>query len=495
MVDHKVQRDMKTLVRDNAGPLVADLDGTLSPETIRPLSNSGYGSAIDRFGRFSFTTSFVLAAALVVGSAIAGLGYWTNRRIENIQLENAARSGALHVEGFLAPLARSIDLAGDLSVSSTRELDDLLARASLVEQFIELRIWRADGTIVYSTNKSLVGKRMQSSHLEEAFAGGVLAELEYVNDDDLGDIQPQPYPLLEIYAPIHAPGTNDVIAVGELYQNANAFLSQRAEIRVAIAQIFSLTTIHIVALLFLVASQRAKLRNQLVDARALALQNTQLRTAADKARLDANKSNEHLLNQIGADLHDGPVQLLSLLILRLTDKKTKKRSSSKEDELQTSAAIATNVLAELRELSTGLVLPEIKQLSLEEALRLAVRRHENFTGTHVDVKFISLPETVSYPLKICLYRIIQEALNNAHRHANAQGQGVIVERKNQFLTIRVIDDGPGLKIGSVEPERQRLGLHGIRNRVETFGGILEVHSRSEGGTEVTARIPLDGNAD
>ncbi len=67
----------------------------------------------------------------------------------------------------------------------------------------------------------------------------------------------------------------------------------------------------------IIANQKMTLKARLAQAQALAEQNTELRKAADRARMDATKSNEQLLNRIGADLHDGPVQLLSLLILKL----------------------------------------------------------------------------------------------------------------------------------------------------------------------------------
>ena len=96
-----------------------------------------------------------------------------------------------------------------------------------------------------------------------------------------------------------------------------------------------------------------------------------------------------LLNRIGADLHDGPVQLLSLLILKLSGGASGLPKAALEHlpdirgaELAP-AHLARLVLNELRELATGLVMPEIEHMPLEAALRNAVEQHEYATGSKV----------------------------------------------------------------------------------------------------------------
>ena len=171
--------------------------------------------------------------------------------------------------------------------------------------------------------------------------------------------------LIEIYAPIYRTGSREVIAVGELYEEAEEFTVQRNRAQRHTWAIVGATTLAIMGLLFLIVrrassvieSQRVTLKSQLANAQALAEQNKKLRKVADHARMDATKSNETLLNRIGSDLHDGPVQLLSLLILRLgggSSDPTKGSDLPKNapQELHPSR-LASQVLTELRELSTG----------------------------------------------------------------------------------------------------------------------------------------------
>ena len=145
------------------------------------------------------------------------------------------------------------------------------------------------------------------------------------------------------------------------------------------------------------------LKSQLKNAQALADQNRILRKTADQARMDASKSNETLLNRIGSDLHDGPVQLLSLLIFGwVAGLSARNKSPSHQPRKRLNlnpARLAGQVLTELRELSTGLVLPEIENLSLEAALRVAVERHEYATGSAVEANYSGLPETRRSPFE------------------------------------------------------------------------------------------------
>src|SRR5690606_11971659 len=134
--------------------------------------------------------------------------------------------------------------------------------------------------------------------------------------------------------------------------------------------------------------------------------------------LNANFANERLLAQVGSDIHDGPLQLLTLVILRLTRAAGMMagKDGSESAELQATIQLATETMEELRNISTGLVLPELAPLSPEQSIELAITRHEEGTGTTVRRKIGSLPANTSMAIKICAYRVVQEALNNAFRH-------------------------------------------------------------------------------
>ncbi|QRM44395.1 ATP-binding protein [Rhizobium sp. BG4] len=457
--------------------------------------------------RLDLTQQFLIVAGLVICCSMALLGEWLSGRIAANQLRSRAESGALYMEGFLA---RHVDgPASDPKVSAARqlELDDLLIGTDLARRVEGFRIWRHDGLVIYSTNKQLIGQKFPSEDIDRAFAGQVVAQLEDSHDDGEEDGPPTRRPLIEIYAPIYEPDTHEVIAVGELYEEAADFIVQRNRVQQQTWAIVGATTLAIMALLFLIvrrashtiAYQRMILKTQLTQAQALARQNTELRKAADRARMDASKSNEQLLNRIGADLHDGPVQLLSLLILKLSGGASGLPKAALEHlpdirgaELAP-AHLARLVLNELRELSTGLVMPEIEHMPLEAALRNAVEQHEYATGSKVSADYEALPERVAHPLKICLYRVVQEGLNNAFRHGGGQGQHVSASADLSAITVVITDEGPGLSAPSATSSHRPLGLQGIRNRVEAFGGSVEIRARQGSGTELKVIVPMEGN--
>lgn len=489
--------------------------GTLVPETnvtYVPFKKSSVGmrtGLLNYWHTLDLKQQFLIVAGLVICSSMAILGEWLNGQIAENQLRSRTESGALYMEGFLA---RHVEgSAQDPQVSQTRrkELDDLLIGTDLARRVEGFKIWRNDGMVIYSTNKSLIGRVFPSPDLKRAFAGQVVAQLEYGHDDNEGDGSKADRSLIEIYAPIYRAGTRDIIAVGELYEDAAEFVVQRDMVQRQTWAIVGATTLAIMALLYLIvqrasniiAHQRTTLKMQLAQAQNLAEQNTELRKAADRARMDATKSNEQILNRIGADLHDGPIQLLSLLILKLggfpeapIQSTTTIDSAPDVSEVDlTPSHIAGQVLAELRELSTGLVMPEMEHMTLESALGMAVDQHEYTTGSKVTVHYDGLPERVVHPLKICLYRVVQEGLNNAFRHGGGRDQRVSASADPLTITVVIADDGPGFGMNLAQGGRRPLGLQGIRNRVEAFGGRVEIRKRTRSGTELQVVVPMEGN--
>jgi signal transduction histidine kinase len=267
-----------------------------------------------------------------------------------------------------------------------------------------------------------------------------------------------------------------------------------------VAAIFAAVTAPMMFVLFLIVrranarlrAHQTSLKRKALEARALAAQNDKLRKEAESSRLESIQSNERLLDQIGQDLHDGPIQLLSILGLKLGEP-VNTNGSSKVSEQTPSKLSTTELLAgtlvELRNIAKGLVLPQLDGLVTEDTLRLAVRQHEDTTGTTVRCNIGVLPFCPS-PLRICLYRIVQEALNNAYYYANGCGQYVVASADAHCITIDISDSGAGI----AEPYRKPhgevgLGLAGLRRRVEAFHGTFEVSSRTD-GTRVSAKIPI-----
>ena len=453
--------------------------------------------------RLSILQAFLIGAAATVLLAMTVLALSLSTRISATVTNAAAADTAMLITALIAPAVQELAGSRRLTDSSVETLDrslEILQKS----QVPSVKIWLRDGTIVYATNKSLVGKRFTSQQLDDAFAGKVVAGHDDLSDRENDHERTLEIPLMEVYAPIYRTGTSEIIAVGEFYKDARVLSDEIRQIQhISIALVMAITAPMLVALFALairassVADRhRRSLEDSVDTARKLADQNDDLRRAADEARLESIQSNERLLQQIGQDLHDGPIQTLSLLALRLSSptdtKSNESRTPAPNSAPQQPYDLATRVLKELRDISTGLVLPELKGLSTSEAIWHAVREHEFATQTRVQCHLSELPDDIPTSLKICLYRIVQEGLSNAFHHAEGRGQRIEARADHGSIRIVVGDKGqtsPSDQAFKRERKHLPLGLSGLRRRVELMHGEMEfVNSNS--GSEIRARIPV-----
>jgi signal transduction histidine kinase len=452
-------------------------------------------------GTTSLARKFVLAAATTIAVSMGLLALAVSQRIEASMMRAATEEGARFTEVFLGPLAQDLATSRSLSPESMKKLDDLLAGKS-GERMILVKIWLPDATLVYSTNKEAIGQRFPSSHITAAVAGKATGEFDYLQDVENATEKNLHTPLVEIYAPLFRTGTQEVIAVGEVYTDGRALAADLASIRLTSAGIVGAVTAPMMLILFfmvrgasnLVNGHQSTLIQNVVEAKYLAAQNDRLRRLADDARLEAADSNENLLARIGQDLHDGPIQLVSLLMLKVTDPTATKQLETGRGSAHDPAIepLTRRILTELRNISTGLVLPELEGLTPNEIIRLAVQNHEEATGTMVSRQIGDLPADLARPITICLYRIVQEGLNNAFHHGKAIGQRVEVWAEAQSIVIVVSDSGPGIVDSRRESSRSRtgLGIAGLRNRVEALKGTFEMISQCGKGTQIRAKLPV-----
>jgi hypothetical protein len=135
-------------------------------------------------------------------------------------------------------------------------------------------------------------------------------------------------------------------------------------------------------------------------------------------------------------------------------------------------------MKELRNISSGLVLPELAELTLEQTLRLAVARHEATTGSVVEYSFTAIDYTVESDIQVCLYRVVQEALSNAFRHAAGREQSVVAYAVRDTIALEVTN-AVAASTGEGDVTRPKLGLRGMRLRLEAVGGSMTMEMRDD----------------
>ena len=440
----------------------------------------------------SLARRFLMAGGVVTLTAMVLVGWLVTTLITSSVTRNAAATTALYVDSVIAPLLPDLQTSIVLSDGVSRALDETLGMGALGGRLAAFKLWRRDGTILYSTNHSEIGHRLgPSDDLRMAWSGQVVAQ--YNNFDEyekLGEGNTG-LPLLEIYNPILQPWSGEVVAVAEFYEIAKGLKADLGEALAktwAAVALFALGFFGSLYTIVLQGSQtidrqRDTLKDRVDELTGLLQTNDTLRRRVQDAALRGTALNERFLRRIGADLHDGPAQLIALAALRMETDVLLKRSSRKERE-EIVSSVRRNLddaMLEIRSICTGLVLPNIESAQLDEIVALAAHAHEQRTATSVALdQRCECHQDLGPSIKICAFRFVQEGLNNAYRHAGGVGQQVRLRCNSTQVLLEVIDAGRGFDPAMAR--RHGLGLAGLRDRIENLGGLFKVETSAIGTT-------------
>ncbi|HVX82618.1 MAG TPA: hypothetical protein VHB23_14700 [Devosiaceae bacterium] len=378
-----------------------------------------------------------------------------------------ADTAAASLDVLIADELAEIGPRRPLKQEDISDLDTVFSAANdtRINKLIQIRLRNPDGTLLYQSLGGIEDPTSPPEALAAARAGRVSAEVVDLGLAPVGPLPTGSLTVLKVITPIHDRSSGAVQATAELYFSAGDLmeLERRSGWRTWTSGA-AIGAVAIAALFMLVdragrtiARQRRELAENLATSERLAEQNARLRQ-------EANVANERLLARVGSDLHDGPLQLLTLLILKLS-----RRQSPAGGE----TALAQQAMAELRNISAGLVLPELSTLSLADTIALAIRRHEQATGTTVETCLAPLPTDCAADLKVCLYRTVQEGLANARRHGQPGTARLSAAAAGGWVEIEISNDCGEETANAVAAPRPRLGLDGMRARLDAIGGRLE----------------------
>lgn len=219
-----------------------------------------------------------------------------------------------------------------------------------------------------------------------------------------------------------------------------------------------------------------------------------LRRAALHARLaDKERQRARLLGallnaqeeergRISRDLHDQIGQALTGILLGLDAA----GAASDPTGLARLKELTSTTLADVRRIALDLRPSVLDELGLEAAVRRCARDTHERHGVTVHVT-AQLPR-LDNQLETVLYRVVQEALTNVVRHARAGSVSVVATADEQQVKLVIEDDGIGFDEAAL-PAAERIGLMGMRERMELLGGSLRIESGRGRGTTVYARVP------
>lgn len=442
-------------------------------------------------GRLSLAWQFVLAAVLVLLVGMGLIGFWVTARIEEAVTRNAAVSTALYVDSVIAPLTRELASSDALGEGARLALRETLGEGVLGGRMFAFKIWKPDGTVIFSNEAEVVGRRFEMTEgLAAAATGRVHGEFNQLGEQENATERRAGIPLLEIYSPIREPWSGRVIAVSEFYEAAGELADDLARARLRSWLVVGGVTLAMLALLFgivargsrMIARQRQALGAKVTELSRMLEQNRALRLRAEQAGQRTAAINERYLRRLSAELHDGPAQLLAFASLRMSSLRGPHASEHDENVVRQALGEAMN---EIRNICRGLMLPEIEALSTADILRRAVDSHRGRTGRTVELALDEPLPDLSHAQKICTYRFVQEALNNAARHAGDACVRVVAQRHGEELSVTVSDDGRGFDL---QVPHRGLGLVGMEERIVSLGGSFSIGSVRGRGTEVTMRL-------
>ncbi|MCB0165698.1 MAG: sensor histidine kinase [Anaerolineae bacterium] len=219
---------------------------------------------------------------------------------------------------------------------------------------------------------------------------------------------------------------------------------------------------------------------------------------------------EEELCRIVLDIHDGPVQKIYAAVHRLShlqhladrltataDDDGDKQIATYRDNLQQVGWLLETALTEIRTFLGTFHPPEFKERSLLDILEGLIIQHETMTQAIVHFEAGSTIPEVDVPIKIALYRILQQALTNGIRHGGVNEQFVYLWSHQDHIHLEVVDYGkgftpPSLAGPSATERNEHIGLRGMRDRAQLVGGTFDLVSRPGEGTRIKVRVPCYG---
>ena len=433
-------------------------------------------SAITRTRRFAvlqFATTGLVALVLVaVGS------FWASRAAGTDEAIRDARDRTtIYAHAVIEPELSVELLRGDAEALS--DFDGMVRDRILLDDTIaRMKIWDRTGRIVYSDEPRLTGEvyELDAETLESFETGEAEAEISELAgpENRYEDVDEQ---LLEVYLAIDGPDGEPLLF--EMYFLYDAVTESAGRIGTQ----FAPTVIGGLLLLQLVQIPLAwRLAGRL--SREQEKREELLQQAIDASDLERRR--------IARDLHDGTVQELAGVAYTLAGV-GERLSTSGDDEnavaVRSAAEETRRSIGALRSLFIEIYPPNLHETGLEQAIAglltpLAAR------GVETSLRFDTGDGTdhgISRRVESLFFRAAQEALRNVSRHAHASRVGVQVAIVGSTATLRIQDDGVGLRQDAAADGH--VGLRLLTDLAAEAGGHLETSSPNTGGTVVTIMVP------
>ena len=192
---------------------------------------------------------------------------------------------------------------------------------------------------------------------------------------------------------------------------------------------------------------------------------------------------EQTLKTISEEIHDNVGQVLSLAKLNLNT-----FEHNTEQKLQDTRQLISKAINDLRDLSRSMHGDRIAQLGLQQSLADELQILQNSGEFETHIKITGESYKLPQQKEMVLFRMVQEALNNAIKHAKAKNISLQLNYTPEMFTLTVQDDGTGFDT-TVMQNKNGIGLTSMQNRATLIGGHFSIRSSEKDGTSITIELP------
>jgi two-component system NarL family sensor kinase len=207
------------------------------------------------------------------------------------------------------------------------------------------------------------------------------------------------------------------------------------------------------------------------------------------------KAQEDERSRIARELHDGINQMIASVKMRLrkVEEGLPDLKPAAREILRRCDSLLVKVLEENRRIAHNLRPAELDQLGLTAACRSFCSDVQSRTSLKFQYRFIPFSQRLSPAIELNLFRIVQEAINNIEKYAQAKSVKLQIQFVKHSLVLKIQDDGNGFDAKNLKSEGKMLhglGLTNMRERALSLGGTCEITSQLGVGTTIIVRVPV-----
>ncbi|GIN12025.1 MULTISPECIES: sensor histidine kinase [Shouchella] len=206
------------------------------------------------------------------------------------------------------------------------------------------------------------------------------------------------------------------------------------------------------------------------------------------------EAQEEERRRLSREIHDGPAQMMANVMLHseLIERIYQERGIEEAlKEIRGLRRMVRSSLAEVRRIIYDLRPMALDDLGLVPTLRKYLENIEERHGLKVTFKHFGVEKRLAQQFEIALFRLVQEAVQNATKHAEPTEIVVKIELKPKNVTLVIRDDGKGFDLS--ERKESSFGLIGMKERVNMLNGKMTIHSKPQEGTNILIQLPVSTN--